>query len=149
MRAQIEALPRCGEEGMSEELRKARNRLRRVPQNDSIAEGPRAIIGRLMCHARGSKWAWNASSLRLGQNLKDLRNWKTMLGLDLQNMWDTWSSIVKARRGTKRYMERPVRKPRLVVLDAVYHMQLDSLRDEPGPRGADAPQPPALCDIDE
>ena len=110
------------EASMAANLRKAITSLRRVSQSGSIAESPHAVMGRLMSNARCSSWAWNASSIRLTQNLEDLRRWETSLNLDLQSMWDSWNSVTKAWRPCRRFMQRPVRERKTVSCSRIYHM---------------------------
>ena len=97
--------------------------LRDVSIDDSYAEGPHARMGRLQSSSRGARWAWSASTLRLEQNLKDLAELPRAADVGLQNLWDTWSSVLKppgSQAGVR--MNRLLRRNKKLVLQHVYHM---------------------------
>lgn len=57
--------------GATARLKQEIRSLSLIPLDDSVAESPHAIGGRLMQHSRASKWPWVASTMRLEQNLAD------------------------------------------------------------------------------
>lgn len=66
-----------------------------IPMDDSIAESPHASASRHMQHARGAKWPWIASTMRLQQNLDDVRNIPAATGADLDVAWASYKSVVQ------------------------------------------------------
>ena len=116
-------------------------KLQRVPLNDSIAEGPHATMGRIIQSARSATWAWHASTLRLSQNLTDITEWQASLGFNVQQAWDAWSSILKVRRGEKRFLSRRVKKSKKKVIGDIYHMDFGFELEPPRAHGPPADDP--------
>ena len=109
--------------GVCEELRSAIQSMRDISIDDSYAEGPHASMGRIMSAARSSKWARCSSTLRLDQNLQDVHRLCRALDLEVQAMWDTWSSVVKAPSSqSSSRLGRLTRKPRKAIERYIYSM---------------------------
>ena len=70
--------------GISSLLQSWIDMLRAIPMDDSIAEAPHAVGNRLGRAAPRSGIAWAASSMRLTQNLDDVKLHSQALGTDLQ-----------------------------------------------------------------
>ena len=70
--------------------------LRDIPLHDVICEAPHAAANRVGMVSRRSRWPWLASSVRLDQNLGDARSLPARTGLDLQQTWNKWKSVLQA-----------------------------------------------------
>ena len=80
--------------------------LKHIPFDDSIAEGPHAIGNRLSSHGRNTGYVWQASSMRLNQNITDARQYSMALKCDLQQLWNSHSSVLQTR---PKALHRPLR----------------------------------------
>lgn len=130
LRAAIDAM--CDDESnMSERLRKEVCSLSSILPDDAINEGPHAVAKRVQAHARGSKFAWQASTMRLNQNLGDIQEMLPVAGLDLKLLWCSWKSIVQVSE-SKQVLITKMMKHRTFE-DHVYRMskfyQGDGLAD--------------------
>ena len=67
--------------------------LQDIPLDDSVAEAPHAARRRWELKARGSKFAWLASSHRLDQNLRDVSAMAPMLDVPLQCIWNEYLRV--------------------------------------------------------
>ena len=109
--------------GMSPELQTEVTALCSIPLDDTIAEGPHATMGRIKEHSRASTWAWSSSSLRLQQNIDDINTLPRALDCDIQELWNTWNSVIRPPLSTrKERMQALIRTPRRLVERRVYHM---------------------------
>ena len=94
--------------GISSLLQSWIDMLRAIPMDDSIAEAPHAVGNRLGRAAPRSGIAWAASSMRLTQNLDDVKLHSQALGTDLQQLWLKHSSILQTQR---HKLDRPMKIP--------------------------------------
>ena len=62
---------------------------------DSVAEGPHAAATKIGAASRASTWPWIASSMRLKQNISEVEQWRGNGTLDVQALWNVWSSIIQ------------------------------------------------------
>ena len=104
LRQAIEAVNEDGS-GVSLELWSAFEGLSLAPSDDSVAGGPHARATRLCGHSRRATWAWVASSLRIKQNLQDVRDFSQSLEFDLDQLWCGSTSVV--RLGGRHPYQRP------------------------------------------
>ena len=81
--------------GLDEELRLQVHSLRDISIDDAHAEGPHAAMGRISATSRSSTWARLSSTLCLNQNLHDAARITRACDLDLQELWNCWSSVLK------------------------------------------------------
>ena len=121
LRADVLAMAADGT-GMSKRLRSAWDSLRQVPIDDTPGEGPHASMRHQQLRTRGATWAWQASSARLTQNLKDIDTVLPTLKprTDLQWLWDRWSSVLQVSLGRKLNKNKRVRRKGLE--DNIYTM---------------------------
>ena len=119
------------------------------PMDDSICETPHAVGNSI---ARGSKhcaFSWVAASMRLQQNLADIKTWRHAVRADLQSLWLRYASILQTN---PRFKHRNVRVSRKLFIDQVYQMGLMSLapRQAAGCGGASSSNAPiedgAICE---
>lgn len=80
--------------GITQELADAIATLCTVPMDDSVAEGPHAQAMRVHMSSRACSWPWIAASLRLPQNLQDLRELVPMTGVSLDSFWHGHSGLL-------------------------------------------------------
>ena len=76
------------------ELRKEVRALQSIPIDDSIAEGPHAAASRVKRAAPSADFPWIASTMRLTQNLKDVKEHTTD---ELQREWLSYKTILQVR----------------------------------------------------
>ena len=72
-------------------------RLREVPLDDSVGEGPHASANRVGSKTRAAKWGWIAGTMRLDQNLRDFHDLTESAHVCRQQLWNAWKSVL--RRG--------------------------------------------------
>lgn len=90
-----------------------------VPLDDSIAESPHAVGNSLGRHARGSTFGWVAASMRVSQNLTDVRDWSAALKMDLTQEWLTYTKVLQSK---SRNFGRPMRVKPKEFRYMFYHM---------------------------
>jgi hypothetical protein len=154
LRADIDAVRPDGS-GISARLDVALMGFRGIPFDDSVAEGPHARSMRIARHSRRSCWPWIASSLRLGQNLRDARELLSGVDADLRALWCSHTSIIRVG-GRWPLQGKKISRQKFLLY--VYHMsfcneeepaaaQGDSDEggddDEGGDSGDDGGPPPA------
>ena len=103
----------------------------RVPFDDSIAESPHAAGNRISRHAQRAGFPWIASSMRLQQNIHDVRSWSQALNVDIQREWDRPASILQTdRRKLHRNMRvAPQQLHRFVYMMGSFTCSLPSQGD--------------------
>lgn len=69
--------------------------------DDKIAEGPHATFKHEHDRARGSHFAWAASSVRLQQNLSDIRELADIVDVPIQELWDRYKTVLQTARGAR------------------------------------------------
>ena len=88
---QLRCLPRKAQiqEGpnVSVRLVAAGHSIAMVPLDDSVAEKPHGGVKREHEHSPAASWEWIAATMKLLQNLYDVRLLVARLGLDLQSEW--------------------------------------------------------------
>ena len=109
--------------GATERLKMAIDSIEAMPFDDSIAESPHAIGNAIGRHARGSTFTWIASTMRLEQNLRDIHDWSNALGVDIEQEWLTYTSLLQT---SPRKYGRPMRIKPASFRDRMYHMGLFS-----------------------
>ena len=72
-----------------------------TPLDDAVAEGPHALVARHCQHSRHASWGWIASTTRLPQNLKDLKQLPSVVGVSLDSLWWRHKSLLPMP-GSKR-----------------------------------------------
>ena len=92
LRRQIDELP-AGECVLPQPLERERQSLIDICFDDHAAEGPHAGASRISAKTRAQKWPWLAGTMRLNQNLHDVRARSAELHLDVQGLWNRWTSI--------------------------------------------------------
>ena len=92
--------------GLSDKLRVWVDIFKRMPLDDSNAESPHAAGNRIGRHGSRSSFAWVASTMRLAQNLEDVRNYSQALQADLDELWYAHSSLLQTKT---RALHRPKR----------------------------------------
>ena len=100
LRAHIETLAAGGE--MHRDLEKRVRSLAEVPLDDSVGEAPHAGLGRVGATTRRANWPWQASSLKLNDNLKDLRRVVPDSGRSLQFLWNEFQRVGNMKRPERR-----------------------------------------------
>ena len=73
--------------GMSPELEAERNSIAMLSLDDNVAEKPHGGVKREHEHSPAASWEWIAATMKLLQNLYDVRLLVARLGLDLQSEW--------------------------------------------------------------
>lgn len=104
---------------MGERLAAEVRGLQHIPLDDGVAEGPHARAARAKQSASGSTWAWIAASLRLQQNLQDIRSMLPTLDLDLDTEWGRYTSVLQALPDRAH---RPMRISKADFRNRLYHM---------------------------
>ena len=94
------------------------------PMDDSICETPHAVGNAIARHAKHCVFSWVAASLRLQQNLEDVKHWQHALKADLQSLWLRYGSILQS---DPRKQHQNVRITRKQFIHRLYHMGLMSL----------------------
>lgn len=102
LRAQIERMNSDGS-GMAPALKAEVESLRAIPLDDSVAEGPHAKAKRVQAHARGSRFPWVASTMRLSQNLEDATDMLDATDSELLPLWCAWKSVIRC--GGRRQLQ--------------------------------------------
>ena len=69
---------------------------------DKIAEGPHAIFKSESDRARGSQFPWVAASVRLKQNLADVRELCEIMDVDVQLVWTRYKTILQEDKHRNR-----------------------------------------------
>ena len=80
------------------ELRREVDSIQAIPFDDTVAEAPHARANHLQRSARGSTWPWLASTMRLDQNLQDLKEMLPAVGADLDGLWKNHKSVLQWRK---------------------------------------------------
>ena len=88
-----------------------------IPFDDHVCEFPHAVAKKVLERSRAARWPWVASSLRLGQNLGSVQELAHATQADLQQVWNSWSSIINFKRP-----RRGVKMKRQAVLSQVYSL---------------------------
>lgn len=94
-----------------------------IPLDDTVAESPHARANHVSQRARRGTFAWQASTMRLKQNLVDVADLGGATGADLEAQWDCYKSIVQM---PGRGQHRPKRMTRKKIELAVYHLSMVS-----------------------
>jgi hypothetical protein len=63
---------------------------------DHINEGPHALFKKEVVHAPSSTFPWQSATVRINQNLIDIKNITDVLNVDLQREWDRLKSVVRS-----------------------------------------------------
>ena len=79
------------------EMRREVDSIQAIPFDDTVAEAPHARAKRCQGRTTGGKWAWLASTMRLDQNLQDLKEMLPVVGADLNVLWKTHKSLLQWR----------------------------------------------------
>ena len=103
--------------GMSDYLLSFVRIIQLVPFDDSIAESPHAVGNRIGRHSPHAGFAWSASTMRLDQNLQDVRDQSAALGTNLQDLWLKHTSILQT---AKHKLNRPMRVKPKVFQEKLY-----------------------------
>lgn len=105
--------------GCTPALRAAIAGLQAIPLDDSVAESPHSRIKKLGEHSRAASFAWLSSSMRLMQNIKDVRSLVPMLGMDLEEEWGRFTSVLQVQ---PRRVNRSMRLSRGCFNQRLYSM---------------------------
>jgi hypothetical protein len=130
LRAAVEAVQPDGT-GLSPELQIEQRGIAGIPLDDSIAESPHARAAHLKGHSHGCSWEWMASSMRLEQNLSDLRALPSIVDFDVQREWSAYTRILQKSGGVRGLRAKRMKRQELVR--QVYHMSdwLETSGDPP------------------
>ena len=123
LRPDLEAMAPDGT-GMSRRLLDFVKGMQGIPMDDSISEGPHARAKKIKDHSKACSWPWLASSLRVSQNLEDVREMVSALDLDLKDVWCRHKTVVKVKQGARTLLQPP-RKREDVFRRMVYFMDFD------------------------
>lgn len=134
LRAAVDAMDSEGG-GMSPELAYRVKVLGDVPLDDSVAEGPHARMARLQIHSRRATWAWHASTMRLRQNLTDIKRFRGEGYEELQFLWDRWSTVLRPPTNDRRASLRALRRSRKAIENSLYHLDYNVIIED-APTGA-------------
>jgi hypothetical protein len=122
--------------GFSSQLDAEVNALEEIPLDDTVNEGPHSSFQRIVLAARRSNFAWQASSLRLSQNLADARELVPAVGCDAQHLWNIYSSVLQVHRRAYYVSMRCTRKIfeerlyTLYSLDGAQYAAADAVDDD-------------------
>lgn len=86
LRAMVDEIRPDGS-GLSARLFDEVRSLQLVPMDDSVCESPHAAAEAIKTKSRACSWYWLAATMRLRQNLNDLRQLPSALGTDLNKDW--------------------------------------------------------------
>jgi len=144
LRADVLAIKADGS-GLSLRLQAEVDSLNEINCDDTIDEAPHSIFNRIVAAARRGLFAWQASSLRLEQNMWDARNLPSAVDVDPQQVWNKYSCILQVK---KRSLAKPVRCNRKCLEERVYTlMSMDKFHHD-GEAGADVASDDSDPDID-
>lgn len=107
--------------GLSERLRREVRSLAALPFDDSVGEAPHAVAKRVLGQCRAGTWPWVASTCRLEQNIRDVRNLLPAVEMDLATLWRGYKSILRTG-GTGKANFTPLRMPTRKFIGHVYRM---------------------------
>ena len=109
--------------GMTDRLSDACFVMKLMPLDDTVGEAPHASMRHVQLKTRASTWSWQASTFRLKQHLKDLREVLPQIrpATDTQWLWDRWACILQSKR-QKELMWRNKRITRKELEKGVYTM---------------------------
>ena len=127
LRAEIDRLEHDAS-NISPLLQAAIDGLKGIPFDDGVAEGPHARALRLHRTYSRSLWPWVASTMRLSQNLVDVRALVSGLDLDLHALWCGYSSVLRV--GRSRPLQ-PIRMSKKKVQEYIYRIAF-ATEDVPG-----------------
>ena len=92
--------------GVSDHLSSYIKIIELIPGDDSIAESPHAVSNRIGRHSAHSGPAWSAATMRAPQNMVDVPELGSALGLDIQELWLRHSSVLQT---LPQKLNKPVR----------------------------------------
>ena len=98
-------------------LQRAVESISSIPFDDSVAESPHAAGNHIGRFSHGSAFPWVASSMRLKQNIEDVKTWCGALQLDWKQEWLMYSSLLQTSRP-----DRPLRIPASEFYNRFYFM---------------------------
>ena len=84
---------------MSPRLSAAHKGLLGTPMDDTVAESPHSHAAKGQIHCRGCSWDWLCATVRLSQNLLDVRQLPSVLQVDLQTEWCSYTRILQMGKG--------------------------------------------------
>ena len=110
-----------------------------MPFDDSIAETPHAQGNAIVRKSRSAGFPWIAATMRLKQNLSDVKLWSQALECDQQLEWNRYKSILQVKPSL---LHRNVRLPQAEFRSQVYVLGRFSraIRD-PLPHGHESADP--------
>ena len=94
-----------------------------IPIGDSACETLHAVGNAIARSSKHCDFSWVASTMRLGQNLKDVRQFQRAVNADLQATWLRFGSILQSDPKRRNINDRVRRKE---FTNRVYHMGLMS-----------------------
>ena len=87
---------------------------------ESYAEGPHAVATRIFSKTRRARLPWVCSTMRVDQNVSDVRSFAADHEVDLQQCWHNAFSVVKP---PGRYDYRAPKMKRAKVLSKLYYLK--------------------------
>ena len=126
LRGMIEALAPKLPQKLEPPLNAVVLRIRMGNLLDKLAEGPHSIFRRIGMHSRRSEFPWQSATMRLKQNLEDVEWIPKACSVDLQQLWDSWKSVIQPFR------KRNVHLRRKVFLQRVYRCAHKFADDQDG-----------------
>ena len=88
-------------EDCTERLATAVQALRQIPIDDAVGEGPHASFAAIRRAAYRGTFAWVAASQRLTANLEDVMCLSPVAGVDVEEVWLRWSSLLRYKQSRK------------------------------------------------
>ena len=143
LRSEVDALAVDGS-NCSEVLAAELRGFEEIPLDDTVAESPHARAKRILEHSKGSSWPWTAATMRLAQNLQDIKELVPLFGESLPALWGKYKTILQVNPSKAT---RNLKVKKKVFSNRLYHMShfIRTNSDvAPALCDADAPADPAL-----
>ena len=151
LRRDVEAMQPDGS-GMSPQLHAAWTSNVNIPIDDTPGEGPHAVLKRVQANARAATWPFQAATMRLEQDLRDLRTLPQRLDdrIDVQWLWANWKSVLQVRDGQRCKRSRKIRRrlveQRVYTQEAFADFRLDACAASEYPPVLDGSDDDGACD---
>ena len=94
--------------------------IKAVPLDDTVAEGPHAQAARVSARTRRARHPWVFATMRLQQNVRDMRDWPGRFDIDDQRAWNQAYSVINP---PGKNCGRAPRMPLKAVLKKLYTLQ--------------------------
>lgn len=98
-----------------------------IPLNGTPAEEPHARATRIGQSTRASRWPWVASTMRLTQNLDDVKQIPKSIDVNMQRLWNNWKSLIQMR---PKFAKRNKRVSDKVFTNTVYAISSGDIKPD-------------------